>query len=136
MGIFSNKTTHEGIDCHNFAVSHDLTQIIDFPTRIPDVEHHFQYILDLFLSSTPELFQSFPNTPLGTSDHLVVTVNINLPQKQSTDVPFHRTVYRYNQADWDTFRSYLADAPTKSFFKHHASKAAKLVSDWIAAGSD
>ena len=54
--VFSNKTTHEGTDCQNFAVSHDLTQIIDFPTRIPDVEHHFQSLLDLFLLSTMPVF--------------------------------------------------------------------------------
>ena len=84
-------------ECHNFAVSQNLSQIIDFPTRIPDVEDHFRSLLDLFLTSTPELCQHYPKAPLGRSDHLVVSVNIKLPPKQSTDVPFHRTVYRYNR---------------------------------------
>ena len=71
--VYSNKTTPEGTECHNFAVSQNLSQIIDFPTRIPDVEDHF---LDLFLTSTPELCQHYQNAPLGRSDHLVVSVNI------------------------------------------------------------
>ena len=36
--------------------------------------------------------------------------------KESSDVPFHRTVYRYSKADWDVFRSFLADAPLDYFF--------------------
>ena len=39
--VFSNKTTQEGIDCYNLAIGHDLTQIINYPSRIPDVEDDF-----------------------------------------------------------------------------------------------
>ena len=130
---FSNKITREGLECQNFAIAHNLTQLIDFPTRIPDVEDHFQSLLDLFLTSCSEQCQACPCSPLGRSDHLVVEININMPPNESTDVPFHRTVYRYNNADWDSFRSHLAETP-KAYFKHRASKTAQLVSDWIYAG--
>ena len=64
---FSNKTTAEGIDCQNFALAHDLTQVVTFPTRIPDVESHFSSLLDLFLTNSHDLSEVSFNPPLGTS---------------------------------------------------------------------
>ena len=43
-------------------------------------------------------------SPLGRSDHCVAIVSLDLPRKESAEVPFHRTVYRYSKADWDGFR--------------------------------
>ena len=52
--------------------SNDLTQMVTFPTRIPDCDSHNPAILDLFISSTMAF------SPLGNSDHVVASVSIDL----------------------------------------------------------
>ena len=37
--------------CYNFSISNDLSQIVNFPTRIPDCDSHSPTLLDLFISS-------------------------------------------------------------------------------------
>ena len=121
----SNKTDDAGMGCYEFALLHDLTQLIDYPTRIPDAENHFSSLLDLFLTSCPnECKPSPPHPPFGTSDHIVLSVTVNFPPKQSTEVPFHRTVY---------IRSFLA---VSRYFQLSASEATARISDWITAGID
>ena len=39
------------VNCYNFSISNDLTQMVNFPTRIPDCDSHSPALLDLFLSS-------------------------------------------------------------------------------------
>ena len=36
--------------CYNFSISNDLTQMVNFPTRIPDCDSHSLALLDLFIS--------------------------------------------------------------------------------------
>ena len=36
--------------CYNFSISNDLTQIVNFPTWIPDCDSHSPSVLDLFIS--------------------------------------------------------------------------------------
>ena len=131
--VHSRFTDPEGIECFNFSVAHDLTQIITSPTRLPDVDDHFASLLDLFLTSSPELCVPTILPPLG-SDHCVVSVTVNIPPKMTKEVPFHRTVYRYCDADWDSFRSFIADTPRNYIFNHHPTKVASLISDWISSG--
>ena len=47
----SGGTDRPGELCYNFSISNDLTQIVNFPTRIPDCDSHGTALLDLFLSS-------------------------------------------------------------------------------------
>ena len=65
-----------------------------------------------------------------------MSVRVDAKCKESTDVPFHRTIYRYSKADWDSFRSFIADVPITSIFRNGASKITSLLSDWIRAGID
>ena len=63
-------------------------------TEITDI-----YLLDLFLTSIPQCFSLKVTSPLGSSDHCVVTAKC----KQiflAPSAPFHRTVglYRYSKA--------------------------------------
>ena len=41
----------ELIDLVNSVISNDLTQMVNFPTRIPDCDSHSPPLLDFFLSS-------------------------------------------------------------------------------------
>ena len=134
--VHSNHTDNVGVECYNFSLAHELSQIVNFPTRIPDVPNQFPSLLDLFLTSIPEFCTPTQLPPLGSSDHCVISVSIDLPLKASNEVPFHRTSYRYAQADWDNFRSYIACGPFEHFFKFRASKSTALISDWIRNGID
>ena len=48
---YSGGTDRPGELCYNFFISNDLTQMVNFPTQIPDCDSHSPAFLDLFLSS-------------------------------------------------------------------------------------
>ena len=48
---FSGGTDPSGELCYNFSISNDLTQMINFPTRIPDCDSHCPAVLNLFIYS-------------------------------------------------------------------------------------
>ena len=60
-------------------ISNDLTQMVNFPTRIPDCDSHSPVILDLFISSDASICSLMAFPPLGNSDHLVFSVSIDFP---------------------------------------------------------
>ena len=47
----SSGTDRPGELCYNFSISNDLTQMVNFPTRIPDCDSYSPALLDLFLYS-------------------------------------------------------------------------------------
>ena len=46
---FYGGTVRNGELCSNFSISNDFTQMIDFPTQIPDCDSHSPALLGLFL---------------------------------------------------------------------------------------
>ena len=48
---YSSGTDRPGELCYNFSVTNDLTQMLSFPTWIPDCDSHSPFLLDLFISS-------------------------------------------------------------------------------------
>ena len=104
---YFSGTDRPGELCYNFSISNDLTQMVDFPTRIPDCDSHSPALLDLFLSSDASICSTMAFPPLGNSDHVVVSVSIDFPTKSQQDAPFHCIAYDYSRADWDGLRDYL-----------------------------
>ena len=49
---YSGGTDRPGGLCYNFSISNDLTQMVNFPTRIPDCDSHSQALLDYFFLLT------------------------------------------------------------------------------------
>ena len=45
---YSGGTDRSGELCYNCSISNDLTQIVNFPTRIPDCDSHSPAFLDYF----------------------------------------------------------------------------------------
>ena len=86
---------------YNFPISNDLTQIVNFPTRITDCDSHSPALLDLFISSDASFCSTMAFPPLGNSDHVVVSVSIDFPINSKQDTRFHRAAYDYSCADWD-----------------------------------
>ena len=104
---YSGGIDRPGELCYNFSVSNDLTQIVNFPTRIPDCDSHSPALLDLFLSSDASIFSTMSFPPLGNSDHFVVSVSMDFLINSKQGSPFHHVAYDYSRADWDGLRDHL-----------------------------
>ena len=121
---------------YNFSISNNLTQMVNFATRIPDCDSHSPALLDLFLSSDASICPTMTFPPLGNSDHVVVSVSIDFPSNSQQDAPFHRIAYDYSWADWDGIRGNLRDVPWEDIFKVSASAVASEFCEWVQAGID
>ena len=73
---------------------------------------------------------------MRTSDHLVISVDIDFMVKSTNEQPYHRNVYSFNNADWDGFHDYLRDVSWLDIFQHNVNKAGEEISDWIQIGID
>ena len=133
---YSSGTDRPGQLCYNFSISNDLTQMVDFPTRIPDCDSHSPALLDLFLSSDASICSTTAFPPFGNSDHVVVSVSIDFPTNSQQDTLFHRITYDYSRADWDGLRDHLRDVPWEDIFKLSASAAASEFCEGIQVGTD
>ena len=133
---YSSGTDRPGELCYNFSISNDLTQMVNFPTRIPDCYSHSPALFDLFLSSDTSICSMMGFTLLGNSDHVVVLVSIDFPTNSQNDPPFHRIVYDYSCADWDGLCDHLRDVPLEDIFKLCASDAASEFCQWVQVGID
>ena len=133
---YSRGTDRLGELCYKFSISNDLTQIVNFPTRIPDCDSHSPALLDLFISSDASICSTIAFPLLGNSDHVVVSVSIDFPINSKQDAPFHRMAYDYSHADWDGLRDHLRDVPWEDIFKLSASAAASEFREWVQVGID
>ena len=86
---YSGGTDRPGELCYNFYISNDLTQMINFPTWIPDYDSHSPALLDLFISSDASICSTMAFPPLGNSNHVVVSVSIDFPINSKQDALFH-----------------------------------------------
>ena len=76
---YSGGTDQTGKLYYNFSISNDVTQMVNFHTRIPDFDSHSPALLDLFISSNTSICSTMAFPPLVRSDHVVVSVSIDLP---------------------------------------------------------
>ena len=132
--IYSGGTDRPGELCYNFSISHDLTQIVNFPTRIPDCDSHSPALLDLFISCDASICSTMAFPSLGNSDHVVVSVSIDFPINSKQDTLFHRMAYDYSCADWDGLCDHLRDVPWEDICKLSASAAASEFCEWVQVG--
>ena len=121
---YSGGNDRSGELSYNFCISNDLTQMVNFPTRIPGCDSHSPGLLDLFISSDASICSTMAFPPLGNSDHAVISVSIDFPSKSQRDAPFHRIAYECSRDDWNGFRDHLRDVPWENIFKLSASAAA------------
>ena len=133
---YSGGTDRPGELCYNFSILNDLTQIVNFPTRIPDCDSHSPALLDLFISSDASIRSVMAFPPLGNSDHIIVSVSIDFPTNSKQDAPFHLVAYDYSCVDWDGLRDHLRDVPWEDIFKLSASAAASEFCEWAQVGID
>ena len=127
---YSGGTDRPGKLCYHFSISNDLTQVVNFPTWVPDCRSHSPTLLDLFLSSDNSICSTMAFLPSGNSDHVVVSVSIEFPINSIQDAPFHCIVYDYSCTGWDGLCDHLRDVQWEDIFKHSASAAAAAVSEF------
>ena len=108
----------------------------NFPTRIPDCDSHSPTLLDLFISSDASICSTMAFPPPRNSNHVVVSVSIDVPLNSKQDAPFHRIAYDYSRADWDRLRNHLKDVPWEDIFKLSASAATSEFCEWVQVGID
>ena len=98
---YSGRTDKYAELCYNFSISNDLTQMVNFPTPIPECDSHSHALLDSFISSDASIRSSMAFPPLGNSNHDAVSVSTDFPSNLLRDASFHRITYNYSRADWD-----------------------------------
>ena len=76
---YSGGTDRPGELCYNFSISNDLTQMVNFPTWIPDCDSHSPALLDLFFSTDVGICSTMALPTLVNSDHVIVSVSIDFP---------------------------------------------------------
>ena len=128
---YSGGTDRPGELCYHFSISDDLTQMVNFPTRIPDFDSHSPALLDFFLSSDASICSAMAFPPLGNSDHIVVSVSIDFPSNSQQDALFHCITYDYSCAYWSGLYDQLRDVPWEDIFKLGASAAASEFCEWV-----
>ena len=69
---YSGGTDQPGELCYNFSISNDLTQMVNFPTRIPDCDSHSPALLDFLLSCDATICSTMAFPPVINSDHVFV----------------------------------------------------------------
>ena len=108
---YSRGTDRPGELCYNFSISNDLTQMVNFPTSIPDCDSHSPAVLHVFIYSNASICSILAFSPLGNSDHVFVSIFIDFPINSKQDALFHRITYDCSRADWDTLCDHLRDVP-------------------------
>ena len=92
-------TCPAGRDAEAFAILNDLSQLISELTRIPDRSGDKANTLDLFLTSNPDIYcNPILDSPLGNSDHCLVTLQHNFVSHQDRSSSSQK-VFHYSKAD-------------------------------------
>ena len=91
----------------SYLISNDLTQMVNFPTRIPDCDSPSFAFLDLFISSDTSICSTMAFHPLGNSDHVAVSVSIYFPSYSQENALFHRMTFDYLCADCNGLPGHL-----------------------------
>ena len=106
--------------------------MVNVPIWIPDCDSHSPVLLDLFISSDASICSTMGFPPLGSSDHVVVSVTIDFPLYSQQDAPFHHIACAY----WDSLRNHLRDFPWEDIFKLSSSVAASELCKRVQVGID
>ncbi|MPC34213.1 hypothetical protein E2C01_027595 [Portunus trituberculatus] len=80
--------------------SHSKEQLVQHPTRIPDRFGDTPNILDLFLNSNPSAYVVTLSSPLGSSDHNLISVSCPISPIPPQDPPRRKSLCRFASASW------------------------------------
>jgi exonuclease III len=116
--LSSSSQDQAGELAFDFSIHNCLEQLVQLPTRIPDRIGDKPNILDLFMTSNPSPYSVKLFPPLGSSDHLLISVSSpissSLPQERPPPSA-RRRLWHYNAANWSDLRSYFFDFPWNDY---------------------
>ena len=113
--LSSTFTSPSGELAFQFALLNDLDQIVNQPTRIPDRLGDRPSILDLFLTTNPSNYSISVSSPLGSSDHCLISSSSSITQVHSEDAPGQRRLWHFADADWESPKMYYFDFPWNDY---------------------
>ena len=121
----STRTTVAGEYAEDMCILHGLEQHVTMPTRRNNT-------LDLIMSDFPLRVTVTTQPPLGASDHVVVIADFPalVPKEPLT----HRTVWRYNHADWDRLRHFYKESDWESLITGDPDQSCENVTSLILSG--
>ncbi|KAL7641293.1 UNVERIFIED_CONTAM: hypothetical protein RMT77_008431 [Armadillidium vulgare] len=124
-----------------FSIHNNLEQLVQLPTRIPDRLGDEPNILDLFLTSNPSPYTVKLFPPLGSSDHLLISVSCpvssSLPQERPPPSA-RRRFWHFGATNWSDLRSYFSDFPWNDYcFRGRGpSECAERITEVILSGME
>jgi hypothetical protein len=138
-----NSSTQDaaGELAYQFSILNDLVQLVQLPTRIPDRPGDSPNILDLFLTSNPSPYTVKLLPPLGSSDHLLISVscpfNSNLPRERAS-ASTKRHLWHFGAANWSDLQTYFFDFPWNDycFGGRGPSECAERITEVILSGME
>ncbi|MPC38891.1 hypothetical protein E2C01_032408 [Portunus trituberculatus] len=102
LWLSSPFTDRLGELAFNFAILHDIGQLVQHPIRIPDRLGDTPNILDFFLPSCPSAYAVTLSSPLGSSDHNLVSVSCPIFPIPSQDPSKRSCLWRFASVSWRT----------------------------------
>ena len=97
--------------CHNFSISNDLTQVVNFPNQIPDCDSHSPALMDLLFLLTLVFALQWLSLYLEILIMLLSQLPLALHLVHNGIPPFYHIAYDYFQADWVGLSDHLRDVP-------------------------
>ena len=121
----STRTKVAGEYAEDMCILHGLEQHVTMPTRRNNT-------LDLIMSDFPLRVTVTTQPPLGASDHVVVIADFPalVPKEPLT----HRTVWRYNHADWDRLRHFYTESDWETLITGDPDQSCESVTSLILSG--
>lgn len=133
--VHANRTDEEGEYCLDFSIAYELTQIVDKSSCFADIGYPANTLDRVFLTCLDQ-YSNDVLLPLGTSNLSLIYVKVDAKSESSSNVTFYRTIYQYFKADWDSFKSPIAEIPLSAFFKNRSPRTASLISECIRVDID
>ena len=133
----SSTTDVGGREALSFSHLNDLEQIIKHPTRVPDRLDQTPNTLDLFFTSNPQNYSYSLSSPLGSSDHSLLSVSTTL-SPPSPLPPTSRRLWHWNRLQRNDLGAFLLDFPWVDycFRSRDPSLAAGKIADIMVAAME
>ena len=106
----SRTTYHAGRAAYDLAMANRLSQLVESPTRLQDVNNHNASLLDLRLTSHPEQYRIVFDAPLGSIEQCLVQ-SVMPVKRCNCATPTTRRIWHFKSADWDGKRTFYSSYP-------------------------
>ena len=132
--LSSHTTDVGGREAFEFSISNEMEQLIKHPTRVPDRHGDRANILDLLLTSNPNFYSYSVESPLGSSDHCLISVSCSFAQPPPLPHT-QRRLWHFDDIMRSDLSSFLSDFPWRDycFRSGDPNVVAPLVTDVVVA---